>query len=134
MKYFFATITCILLLSVTASFAQATQVERQLQELGRITQSEISAIEMELKSCTPDERESIELKIISIKNHAEISRLEILLVDAQERGDDVRAEQVRKALWHLQARLDSSKTTPTKQIPPVPPSKKPLSPTTTLGK
>jgi hypothetical protein len=73
-------------------------VHARLEANDTQVQSDIQSLEAQRESASAPERETIERQIADRKNQGEISRLEILLEDAQTRNDAARTEQIRAAL------------------------------------
>ena len=100
-------IMLLLLVGTSLCFGQAskapsqttrTDYQAQLQALSTTVEGQVSALEAEVAAAQPQDREELQRQIVETKKQGEISRLEILLQWAQERGDAARVAEIQTAL------------------------------------
>jgi len=121
---FFLPILIIATLLAEPKSTKITETERQLLQLKESTQKEISDLGAKLETCTTEERRFIDQQITDIKNRAELSRLTILLEDAEASGNELRTNQIRMALLQLQDRLNEKEGETVKSNSVIPPALK----------
>ncbi|HEY3296432.1 MAG TPA: hypothetical protein VGL38_13470 [bacterium] len=82
--------------------AQATtpraDYQAQIQDLSASTKAQIEALEAQIATATPQHQDELQLQIAETKRQGEISRLEILLQWAQDKGDAARVAEIEQAL------------------------------------
>jgi hypothetical protein len=75
-----------------------TDYQAQLQQLSTTVQSHVQSLETQLTAATPAQRDELQRQIVQTKRQGEISRLEILLQWARERGDTAKITEIEDAL------------------------------------
>ena len=79
-----------------------TDYQTQIQDVSASTQAHVQALEAQVASAPPEQREALQRQIADTKRQGEISRLEILLNWAREKGDAARVTEIEQALNNWQ--------------------------------